>query len=295
MILSRRFFVWSDVVVRRWLVRHPSFLVKVVESRGVCSDDCLWERARLWSVVPGWPCIGIPLTGHGLLRGGRDVVEMSRGYLGVVGKGADFRARTEPAPAFGLFVQWDPAVFGGGDHAPLARARIGERDLGRVASVLRAVTRDDVPHDALVASVADLLRMLSAQGVFSSATNVDLAPPPPRLARIGRAIDGALSRSGSRPMIVDLTRALDCSERQVRYLVSEYAGAYALQGATEWRTLVATWTTYLAGLLMTARGATTEGVSSVLGYGSPNAFCHALTNAGLPPPGELRRIVAGLG
>jgi hypothetical protein len=46
---------------------------------------------------------------------------------------------------------------------------------------------------------------------------------------------------------------------------------------------------------MTAQGATTERVSSVLGYGSPNAFCHALTNAGLPPPGELRRIVAGLG
>jgi hypothetical protein len=95
-------------------------------------------------------------------------------------------------------------------------------------------------------------------------------------------------------MVVDLTRALGCSERQARYLVGEYAEAYALQGATEWRTLVNVWTTYLAGLLMTARGATTEGVASLLGYGSPNAFCHALTNAGLPSPGEMRRRVAHL-
>ena len=95
-------------------------------------------------------------------------------------------------------------------------------------------------------------------------------------------------------MVVDLTRALDCSERQARYLVRDYVGAYALQGATEWRTLVNVWTTYLAGLLMTAPGATTERVASLLGYGSPNALCHALTNSGLPSPGEMRRIVADL-
>jgi hypothetical protein len=45
---------------------------------------------------------------------------------------------------------------------------------------------------------------------------------------------------------------------------------------------------------MTAQSATTERVAGLLGYGSPAAFCHALTNAGLPSPGEMRRIVSDL-
>jgi hypothetical protein len=294
MILSKRSFAWRDVVVRRWLVRHPSFLVKVVESRGVVSEDRLWETARLWSVVPEWPCVGVPLSGHGVMRNAGSSAEMRRGHVGLVGRGADFRARTEAAPAFGVFVQWDPEVFGGATSVSLDRAVIGPRELARVATALRAITREGATHDVLAANVGELFRVFGSLGVIDARAPVDLRAPPPRLVSVGHAIDGVLSRSGTRPMVVDLTRALDCSERQARYLVREYVGAYALQGATEWRTLVNVWTTYLAGLLMTSRGATTERVASLLGYGSPNAFCHALTNAGLPSPGEMRRIVADL-
>ena len=294
MILSKRSFTWADIVVRRWLVRHPSFLVKVVESLGVVSDDSLWETARLWSVVPDWPCIGIPLAGHGVLRAARSSTEMRRGYIGLVGRGGDFRARTERAPAFGVFVQWDPAVFGSASIASLDRTPATPRELARIASALREITRENAPYETLAAAVAELFRVFASLGLVRAHAAVDLCAPSPRLVAVGHAIDGALSRTGTRPMLVDLTRALDCSERQARYLVREYLGAYALQGATEWRTLAGVWTTYLAGLLMTAPAATTEGVAGVLGYGSPSALCHALTNAGLPSPGEMRRIVADL-
>ena len=213
--------------------------------------------------------------------------------------GREFRARTERADGFGVFVQWDPSVFGAppGDET-MSREAVGSAEIDRFARAATAIASHESPHAVVAANVAELLLLFGARGFFGAleADHIDprvvLATPAPRLNRVGRAIDEALSRPGSRPMVVDLSLALGCSERQARYLVREYAGAYALQGAREWRTLVGTWTTYLAGLLVTARDANTEKISRVLGYGSPNAFCHALGNAGLPPPGELRRFVA---
>jgi hypothetical protein len=292
MIVSKRFFSWSNVVIRRWLIRHPSFLVKIVHTRGVCTEDRLWEKARLWSVVPDWPCVGAPLRGHGLMRDNETTLDMQRGYVGYVGRGGDFRARTEPADAIGVFLQWDPALFGKPSDPRMSRAPIAKRDLARVE---RTVARIASGAPGLEMDVAELFAIFGSLGVLNDRHFGDLVvPPSPRVARVGAAIDGVLSRAGARPMVVDLMRALNCSERQARYLVNEYVGAYALQGATEWRTLVNVWTTYLAGLLMTAKGATTEGVAALLGYGSPNALCHALTNAGLPTPGEMRKIVKEL-
>jgi hypothetical protein len=296
MIVSRRCFSWSDVSIRRWLIRHPSFLVKIVGTRGITSEDRLWERARLWSVVPDWPCVGIPVRGHGVMRSGDCSIDMRRGYMGFAKTGSSFRARTEPADAFGVFVQWDPAVFGHPSELELSRTRIAPRDIDRIAAVLDEITTGDPDSTSLAAMVAQLFQIFASLGVFSSTPALGdiVTPPPARMVRVGRAIDGVLSRAGNRPMVVDLSEALDCSERQARYLVREYVNAYALQGATEWRTLVNVWTTYLAGLLMTAPDATTERVAGLLGYSSPNALCHALTNAGLPSPGEMRRIVADL-
>ena len=301
MLVSRRRFTWSDVHVERTIVRQPSLLVKVVGTRGVITEDFVWERARSWSVVPDWPCVGVPVRGHGIMRAGEHVMPMQRGWLGFVRHGAKFRARTEAADAFGVFMQWDPSVFGappGGEE--MMRDAIGSAEIDLFARVASSISSPETGHDRVAANVAELIRLFSSRGFFG-AQALDaiepslVAPPPaPRIDRIGQAIDAALSRPGSRPMVVDLSAALGCSERQARYLVREYAGAYALQGVREWRTLVGTWTTYLAGLLVTARDASTEGIARILGYGSPNAFCHALGNAGLPPPGELRRYVVGL-
>jgi hypothetical protein len=295
MVVSKRFFSWSDVVIRRWLVRHPSFLVKIVQTRGVCSDDVLWEKPRLWSRRAGVAVRRRSRSrGHGLMRDGRTSVEMRRGYIGYVERGGDFRARTEPADAFGVFLQWDPAVFGKAGGPSMSRTPLAAADLARIEAHARAdrqrragprggrrgaLRRDRVARHALGSPRAGRSRS------------------PPLAARRARGRGDRrrpLAIGRKRPMVVDLMRALDCSERQARYLVGEYVEAYALQGATEWRTLVNVWTTYLAGLLMTAKGATTEGVAGLLGYGSPNALCHALTNAGLPSPGEMRRIVAQL-
>jgi hypothetical protein len=284
-------------LVKRWLVRHPSFLVKVVATRGICSDDRLWERARLWTVVPSWPCVAVPIMGHGMMFSGDSSIPMTRGHLGYVRDGTTFRARTEPAEAFGVFVQWDPSVFGMPTDGPLVREQIDARDMDRFHQAMTGITVPDASNAVVAANVSEIFRLLRVRGLFAQQPPMgDLVQlPRPRLDHVGRAIDAILSRAGSRPMVVDLSVTLGCSERQARYLVREYTDAYALQGAREWRTLVNVWTTYLAGLLVTARDATTERVASILGYGSPNALCHALTNAGLPPPGEMRRIVAGMG
>jgi hypothetical protein len=45
---------------------------------------------------------------------------------------------------------------------------------------------------------------------------------------------------------------------------------------------------------MTTAVARTERVAELLGYGSATAFCHAFAGAGLPSPGEIRRVVKQL-
>jgi hypothetical protein len=45
---------------------------------------------------------------------------------------------------------------------------------------------------------------------------------------------------------------------------------------------------------MTARGATVEEVARAVGYASPTAFARAMADAGLPPPGDVARVVDGL-
>lgn len=47
----------------------------------------------------------------------------------------------------------------------------------------------------------------------------------------------------------------------------------------------------IGALLMTSRRARTERVAELLGYGSAAAFCHAFAGAGLPSPGNVRRVV----
>ncbi len=300
MIVSRRFFLWSaaDVELRRWLFRHPSFLVKIVAARGVCSEDRLWESTRLWALVHDWPSVSIPVRGRAVIRSATSAMEIGGGQIGFVARGSDFRARTEPEGGLGVFVQWDPAVFGRPSDCPLVGQRLSGEDLARVEAALTRLMAETHAPLELEAAVAELFRVLGALGVLSTRPEAGdlVVPARPSLRTImtGRAIDSVLSRAADRPMVVDLTTALGCSERHARGLVREYADAYALQGATTWRTLVGLWRTYLAGLLMTAPDATTERVATVLGYGSPTAFCHALSNAGLPSPGEMRRLVADM-
>src|SRR6185312_14513121 len=167
MIVSRRYFSWDDVVVRRWLVRHPSFLIKVVASRGVTSDDRLWERARLWAVVPDWPCVGVPIRGHGVMRAGDAAVPMARGHLGFVRHGTEFRARTEPTDGFAVFAQWDPAVFGVGSELSIAREAIDARDLDRFAAAAGAMSAHDATQEQTAAGIATLFELFRARGLMS--------------------------------------------------------------------------------------------------------------------------------
>ncbi|HEY2516845.1 MAG TPA: hypothetical protein VGI39_38505, partial [Polyangiaceae bacterium] len=200
---------------------------------------------------------------------------------------------------FEAFVQWNPDVFGAPASVrpgsppteAIARAAISARSVARLESVLLPVVASEPTHPLLAATLVELFAQLQAHGVVQESLSEEelAAGLPVRLARVGRAIDGALSRPGARPKLVDVCDALGCSDRLARQLVQEYAEVYALEGATEWRSLVRGWTMYLAQLLTTARGATTDGVARLLGYGSSNALCHALANAGLPSPGAMRR------
>jgi AraC-like DNA-binding protein len=300
MLLSARSFAWSDVVVRRWLVRHPAFIVQIVETKGVFADDRFPARAHRGTVVPEWPGVGIPLRGRGAMwNDGNDraSVDVARGSMALVQRGGDLRRRTDAQEAFEAFIQWDPAVLGWTCDAPLALATLEASALDRLEVGLRTISASSAAHPpahaGVIEPVASLFGQLHDLGLCRGRlTERDLvASIPPRLARVGRALDDVLSRPGTRPKLVDLCDALGCSDRLARHLVGEYAEVYALEGVTEWRGFVRAWTMYLARLLMTSRDATTDSVARLLGYGSSNALCHALANAGLPPPGEMRRAV----
>jgi hypothetical protein len=278
----------------RHLVRHPHFVLKIVDSRGVLSDDRVLSGLPIPMSVPGWPMVTMVFHGHGLVRADGRGAEIVPRHVVWTPPGMDYRARTDGTRA--MLLQWDPEVFGGLGPTGPDRLRVASADFFRVREAVAATVSAGRDTTRAATAVVALFEVLRAQGLVSTRPDVgDLARPvDPIVVRAGVAIDVALSTPGMTPGSVDIERYLARSPAQTRRIVRQYADALRMHGASSWRDMLHVWRAFVGAALMTAGRATTEGVAHLLGYGSPVAFCHAFAQAGLPSPGRLGAFVRQL-
>ncbi len=173
--------------------------------------------------------------------------------------------------------------------------RLPPRDLERLARWSAELVHTELSPERAAAHLAQLLELLSCAGLpvrrAAAAELVEAIAPAAR--HLAAPLGASLSNLGGRPMLVDLEAALGRSSRHLRRNLAELHRTYDFYGGS-WHRLRHWWRLSMATTLMTARGATTEGVSDLLGYGSPRAFCLAMAQASLPSPGKISRAVTAM-
>jgi hypothetical protein len=297
LISFRRFSVVPlEVSAVQLIARHPSFLLRIVEYRGGIVEDRLFEAPRHRSIVTGWPVLSLVLEGSGIARDAAAQVVAGRSELVWVPDGTTFRGRIGEEGIRAIILQWDPAVFGRLAASAFSRARIGSSDFARIfrAAGCIAAARYDLRRSSV--ALADLFATLRALGLTDARPDAGdlVARVDPAVVSIGARLDQALSGLSANPMSIDLERSLARSAAQTRRLVRSYGELLLLPGCTNWRELRNSWRLYIGTLLMTSKRGHTDQVAKLLGYGSAEAFCHAFANAGLPAPGNIRRVVQEL-
>ena len=198
MIVSRRFFAWEDVDLRRWLFRHPSFLVEDRGRSRRLERGPPVEGARLWALVHDWPSVTIPMRGRGVIRSATAAMEMGGGQIGFV------RARQRvPRPnRAGSWLRRVRAVGPGGlrraERLPLVSQRLAARDQARIEAVLLRLTADAHAPMEAEGAVAELFQILGALGVLTARPEAGnlVTTSPPRTVLTGLAIDRVLAHRG---------------------------------------------------------------------------------------------------
>jgi transcriptional regulator GlxA family with amidase domain len=157
---------------------------------------------------------------------------------------------------------------------------------------LDARTADPCASSARFATIVALLRSWGApfERVGAGALVDDV---PHHMTALSRALDATLSRLAEGPTMVDLDHALGVTPRHLQRLVTSFHERYGFN-ATTWRDALNRRRLLLGASMMTAVGATTERVAIAMGYGSATAFCRALSQARLPSPSSVLRIVDDL-
>ena len=285
-----------DAGVMRILVRHPSFVLRLVEFRGGTVEDRLFDAPQLRSTVCDWPLLAVTLAGRGVVRDGAAAACVAGRELIWAPRGAGIRARSEPSGIRALFLQWNPDVFGSPAEASFSAVRLRAPEFARITGAAEHVVAAGYDAARMSAAVAGLFAIVRAAGLVGVCPEPgDLANAPGSdLAGVGAAIDRALCDLRAKPMLVDVEGSLGRSAAQTRRLIHSCGAQLPGSASTSWRAQRNLWRMYLGALLMTNPRGETDAVAKLLGYGSAVAFCHAFANAGLPSPGNIRRVVAQL-
>jgi AraC-like DNA-binding protein len=274
------------VSLRRVLVRHSRFLVYGLALRGAVIEDRLIPEVFRFTRA-GWPTLTLLLGGRAVVRSARVDAEVEGGQAVWTAAGAGYTARSDLGGTEALFVQWDPQIFGDAGNADLDSRALVPAEMAELRRCMAAFLAGG-PETARAASCA-FLALLRQHGWMRECVDVAdlLAPVPEEVVRAGLAMDTVLSRLEERPACVDLEQILGCSSAHVRRLADRLGGYLDLPGTRSWREQLRSWRLNSALTLMSAVGASTEGVARVVGFGSATAMCHAFASVGLPSPGRI--------
>jgi AraC-like DNA-binding protein len=282
MILSRRSYRWGDATLEQQRALSPSWIVRRCRFEGIFEDerplktlgrDIDTTRVRM----------SIVLRGRVVAFVGNRSWELAEGQA-IVAAPLSSLFMADVSSSIGVEVDWE----GGFAEGFANRLRLSDGFLTTARDVAEALRTHDVPTFSQTAH--RLFEYVAAEGL--PIPDPDALDAIDHASQVGMsAVDAVLNELDQKPQLIDLEKRLGCSRwtlnRSLRQLNQTY-GLCGLAGGTDWRAMRAFARLRVAGLLLTNPRATTRAIADTVGYRSPEAMCHAFSNAGLPSPGRLR-------
>ena len=273
-------------------VLHRGLRAYVVRTSGIVHEKRLYRGTPLAGATDRRRVVQVVLDGRLRLDDGARTAWLEAGMVSAQPHGFPDE-RWEGSPFIALVVEWEPPP--GERPPPWIVARLGAIDRARAHAWAAQLEAASAPPVAAAALVVELLAWLRGHGIAVAPVDDRLdAPIAPATRALADALGAALSDLAARPMLVDLERTLARSARHLRRDFAAFDRYYAFPGGASWHRVLHRWRLSVATSLMTAPGATTEGVAATLGYGSPRAFCLAMHQIGLPSPGAIAAAAARL-
>lgn len=287
---------------------HPDFRIRAERARGIVADEALTFPNIAWSGYGDRPRLDIVLRGDIRDRENGVTRFLRRGDFAIGRALESLYMRVEGEDMLSLSIEWNLGSLGTSAPIGLPSGTLSASDLELVtvateqliANVPRGcgdqrAAAEGGDRHAVVGTIGRLVACLRSAGLpFDAWKARDLvAPVPAVLQRVADAVGRSLSSLASKPGAADLERELGVSRRRVADLVSDLAAKYGLNGG-DWRTIRDRWRLNTALLAMSHPRARTESVATAVGYGSPNALCHAFREANIPSPGSIRDALARL-
>jgi AraC-like DNA-binding protein len=268
-------------------LRTPHLRIAVRTGRNVASDFALLGRAVPYMTRLRRPQLMVVIAGEGRVEEqGRRAWFSPREFLAIEGGVLyDGTVAWAGAESKVLLVEWDPAVYGASFDRRFDLAKMSETDRARLDHAATRAVSD--PRD--VAASAEVLDVFRALGVPFD--RVDLPPAasvPPALQVVSASLDAHLSALDRSPAIEDLAAELGWNARRIHRSIKTLSERFGMAWS-DWRSALQAHRMLAATRLLSAPGATTEGVARLAGFRSPTSLCHAFANAGLPSPGALAR------
>ncbi|MFO0661947.1 MAG: hypothetical protein U0165_19255 [Polyangiaceae bacterium] len=271
---------------------HPRYRVHVVENAKVISEDALSLRAFDRVGATGRPTCTVMLAGQARISAYGRHVKLRRGDALVVAHKSAICMRQEGELYRSVVLEWDADTLGPQPSAQLSEHRVSDATLARLEALADEASHERAPHE-IVRELVDGLRH-EGLGLGQPEDALLKHVIAPRFVELSQALDEVLSQGGVRPTTVDLEDRMGLSTRQLNRLVESYHTTYGFN-SEGWRDTVKRRRIMLGAALMTTPGATVIEVSQAIGFSSAEAFARALSEAGLPPPSEIRGEVLRLG
>ncbi|HEY1694244.1 MAG TPA: AraC family transcriptional regulator [Polyangiaceae bacterium] len=273
---------------------HSAFRLHVVRNQGVVSEDRLSLRAFERKGHLGRPVLTVVLAGRARLECGGAARWLEPGDVSLAPY-KDAIVMRQDGPRFeSLALEWEPGTLGARPATwETARLPVGfYEQLRRLVDAVTDASADTALAAARFAAIVSLLRASGAPlGDVPPCALVEDVPE--HMGTLSSALDGTLSNLAESPMMVDLDQALGVTPRHLQRLVTAFHERYGFN-AGGWRDALNRRRLLIGASMMTARGATTERVALAMGYGSATAFCRALSQAHLPSPSAVSRVVGEL-
>lgn len=284
----------EDILFRESSLLHSRFRINVQARRGLVDDDAL-GKVKMRPLAKDRSLLVVQLEGHSLWRTGQSAQLLGPGDFLVTHRNIGIGCRLEGAHR-NLLVDWEPGLFCSRDPSHGGTARVSQAALPRLRSLAQRVEEERLDASRGAEVAAGIFEILRQEGLpFDPLDAGSLREEvPPRFVQLSRAIEAALSNLASAPAILDIEGDLGWHRNQIHQVLSDFQKTYAFHAVGGWRALRRSWLNPLGSCLMSVPGMRTEEAAAILGYSSPQAFCIARANAGLPSPGRVRDLLKQL-
>jgi AraC-like DNA-binding protein len=284
---ERRFHVPELDAERRFvMLRRPGLRLYTIATRGLTVDSQAAPALSPLRPNAARPAgqLTVPLEGEFTVRrAGR--------YVSVHGRAAvcdavdEYDERWEGSSFRALVFEWD--VRHGDTLRTAETVAIGPGDLDALRVVADALDAGELPDH----TVQGAFERLASMGVPVRGLIDEDRAAPADAHRLAEVLGALLGRLAKAPSIDDLACASGVEERQLRRRLRACA-PWILPDAGTWKSVLRRTRLTMAACLPSSPRFTNERMAAALGYRHAAALLHAMRNAGLPTPTEIRARIA---